>query len=66
MGLQKESLKKGGKSIYTALKKSNRRLYRAMRKHGIENFKFEVVAYLKELDNSPLLFQIEKEYITKK
>jgi len=36
-----------------------------LRRHGVENFKFEVIAYLKELDNSPLLFQIEKEYITK-
>lgn len=60
----REPEKRWKEHLYSA-KKSNRRLYRAMRKHGVENFKFEVIAYLKELDNSPLLFQIEKEYITK-
>ncbi len=41
----------------------NRRLYRAMRKHGIENFKFEIIATLKELKHHDLLFKVEREYI---
>jgi group I intron endonuclease len=63
-GLTKREPEKRWKEHLYCAKKLNRRLYRAMRKHGIENFKFEVVAYLKDLKNEDLLFQIEKEYIT--
>lgn len=48
--------------LYSA-KKTNRRLYRAMRKHGIENFNFEVIATLKEFKKVELLFDIEEQYI---
>ena len=46
-----------------ASKKANRRLYRAMRKHGTENFKFEIIATLKELKSKDLLFKVEENYI---
>jgi group I intron endonuclease len=65
VGLTKREPQKRWKEHLYLAKKSDRRLYKAMRKHGVENFKFEVVAYLKELDNENLLFEIEKEYITK-
>ncbi len=65
IGLTKREPEKRWKEHLNSAKKLDRRLYRAMRKHGVENFNFEVVAYLKELDNPELLFQIEKEYITK-
>lgn len=44
-------------------KNTNRRLYRAMRKHGVENFHFEIIATLKELKSEDLLFEVEKTYI---
>ena len=47
-----------------ASKTSNRRLYRAMRKHGVENFQFDIIATLKELKKQDLLFEVEKEYIS--
>lgn len=59
----REPQKRWKEHLYSA-KKLNRRLYRAMRKHGIENFQFEVIAYLKGLKNKDLLFEIEKQYIT--
>lgn len=44
-------------------KKKNGKLYRAMRKHGTENFSFEVVAQLKGLQSKDIIFEVEKEYI---
>jgi group I intron endonuclease len=58
----REPTKRWKEHLYGA-KKSNRRLYRAMRKHGIENFNFEVIAHLDNFKNNEVLFIIEKEYI---
>ena len=44
-------------------KKVDLRLYRAMRKYGQENFEMEVVAFIRDLKNVDLLFEIERNYI---
>lgn len=44
----------------------DRRLYRGMRKHGIENFEFEVIATMKDLKDKDIVFKIEKQYIKEK
>ena len=64
IGMTTRKPEKRWKEHLRCAKSANRRLYRAMRKHGIENFKFEVIATLKELKSKDLLFQVEKQYIT--
>lgn len=47
-------------------KRTDRRLYRAMRRHGVENFKMEPIAYLKDFKDQDLIFEIEEKYIKQK
>lgn len=49
----------------SAEKGINRRLYRAMRKYGLENFTYEILATLEDLDNESMLFALEKAYISR-
>lgn len=63
VGLTTREPEKRWREHLRSAEKVNRRLYRAMRKHGIENFTFEVIAHLKDFRNENVLFEIEKEYI---
>ena len=65
IGLTTREPQKRWKEHQKAAAKTNRRLYRAMRKHGVENFNFEVVATLRDFNDDDLLFKIEKAYIQK-
>ena len=42
---------------------TDRRLYRGMRKHGVENFTFKVIAVLEGLKDKNLIFKLERQYI---
>ena len=44
----------------------DRRLYRGMRKHGIENFEFQVIATFEDLKDKDIIFKVEKQYIKEK
>lgn len=44
----------------------DRRLYRGMRKHGIENFDFQVIATFNDLKDKDIIFKVEKQYIKEK
>lgn len=63
IGLTQREPQKRWKEHLNCSKNVNRRLYRAMRKHGSNNFNFEIMAYLKNLKNKKILFDIEKQYI---
>lgn len=44
----------------------DRRLYRGMRKHGIDNFEFQIIAVFNDLKDKDIIFKVEKQYITEK
>ena len=67
IGLTTREPQKRWKEHLNASKRgTDRRLYRAMRKYGADNFKIVILATLKDLKNSDILFKVEKAYIKEK
>ena len=63
IGLTTREPEKRWKEHLRNSEKLDLRLYRAMRKYGKEKFEMEIVAFVKDLKNVDLLFEIEKNYI---
>jgi len=45
---------------------TDRRLYRGMRKYGIKNFEFQIIATFDGLKDSDIIFKVERQYIKEK
>ena len=66
MTTRKNPQKRWKEHLYSCKKGVDRRLYRAMRKYGVDNFKFEVIATLNELKDKDIVFRVERAYIKEK